>query len=198
MKRRINQTNWWEMDNRNVISYNAFLLKTLNCHINVESCSSIKSIQYLFKYQYKGSVQATMQIIQKQQNHDEVQRFLNTRYVSSMEATWRIFNFDICAVKPNVLQVTLHFLQEQTVTFLHGMDSAMSALSKNEHTQLTKYFEMNLLNCDAQDTFYHDFPEKLIWNPSKKVDCMTSSVQSRQTTTMFMTTTFASKGMYQF
>ena len=95
MKRRINQTNWCEMDNRNVIPYNAFLLKTLNCHIIVEYCSSIKSIQYLFKYQYKGNDQATMQIIQEQQNHDKVQCFLNTRYVSSMEATWRIFNFDI-------------------------------------------------------------------------------------------------------
>ena len=186
MKRRINQTNWCEMDNRNVIPYNAFLLKTLNCHINVEYCSSIKSIQYLFKYQHKGNDQATMQIIQEELNHDEVQCFLNTRYVSSMEATWTIFNFDICAVKPSVLQLTLHLLQEQTVTFFHGMDSAMSALSKNEHTQLMKYFEMNLLNHAAEDTFYHDFPEKFIWNPSKKVDCMASYIQSRQTTTNWM------------
>ena len=168
MKRRINQTNWCEMDNRNVFPYNAFLLKTLNCHINVEYCSSIKSIQYLFKYQYKGNDQATMQIIQDEQNHDEVQCFLNTRYVSSMEATWRIFNFDICVLKPSVPQLTLHLPEEQTVTFFHGMDSAMSALLKNEHKQLTKYFEMNLLNCTAQDTFYHDFPEKSTWNPSKK------------------------------
>ena len=149
MKRRFNHTNWCEMDNRNVIPYNAFLLKTLNCHINVEYCSSIKSIQYLFKYQYKGNDQATMQIIQDQHNHDEVQCFLNTRYVSSMEATWRIFNFDICAVKPSILQLTSHLPQQQTVTFFHGMDSAISALSKNEHTQLMKYFEMNLLNHDA-------------------------------------------------
>ena len=85
-----------------------------------------------------------------------------------MEATWRIFNFHICAVKPSVLQLTLHLPQEQTVTFFHGMDSAMSALLKNEHTQLTKSFEMNLLNRTPKDTFYHDFPEKFTWNPSKK------------------------------
>ena len=85
-----------------------------------------------------------------------------------MEATWRIFNFDECAVKPSVLQLTLHLPEEQTVTFFHEMHSAMSALSKNEHTQLTKYFEMNLWNHTAQDTFYHDFPERFIWNPSKK------------------------------
>ena len=122
MKTRPNQTNWCEMDNRNVIPYNAFLLKTLNCHINVEYCSSIKSIQYLFKYQYKGNDQASMEIIQQEHNHDEVQHFLNTRYVSSMEATWRIFNFDICAVKPSVLQLTLHLPEEQTVTFFHVVE----------------------------------------------------------------------------
>ena len=214
MKTRPNQTNWCEMDNRNVIPYNAFLLNTFNCHINVEYCSSIKSIQYLFKYQYKGNDLATMEIIQDQQNHDEVQCFLNTRYVSSMEATWRILNFDICAVKQNVLQLTLHLPEEQTVTFFHGMDSAMSALLKNEHTQLMKYFEMNLLNCTAQDTFYPDFPEKFTWNPSKKeVDCRTRSIQTRQTKTnwtnhqytpkqqqtfLLTTTTFALKGIHQF
>ena len=149
MKRRIDQTNWCEMDNRNVIPYNAFLLKTLNCHINVEYCSSIKSIQNLFKYQYKGNYHATMQIIQDQHNQDEVQCFLSTIYVSSMEAIWRIFNFDICAVKPSILQLRLHLPQQQTVTFFHGMDSTISALSKNEHTQLMKYFEMNLLHCHA-------------------------------------------------
>ena len=85
---------------RNVIPYNAFLLKTLNCHLSVDYCSSIKSIQYLFKYQYKGNGQATMQIIQEEQNHDEVQHFLNTRYVSSMEATWRILTLT-CVVRPS-------------------------------------------------------------------------------------------------
>ena len=90
-----------------------------------------------------------MQIIQDQHNPDEVQCFLSTRYVSSIEATWRIFNFYICVVKPSVLQLTLHLPQQQTVTFFHGMDSAISALSKNEHTQLTKYFKMNLLNHDG-------------------------------------------------
>ena len=86
----------------------------------------------------------------------------------------------------------------------------MSALSKNEHTQLTRYFEMNLLNPTAKETFYHDFPEKFTWNPSKKVDYMTRNIQSTETKTnwtnrqytpkqqwtfLFTTTTSASKGV---
>ena len=42
-----------------------------------------------------------MQIIQEEQNHDEVQHFLNTRYVSSMEATWRILTLT-CVVENEV------------------------------------------------------------------------------------------------
>ena len=59
----------------------------------------------------------------------------------------------------------------------------MSALSKNEHTQLTRYFEMNLLNPTAKETFYCDFPEKFTWNPSKKVDYTTRNIQSTETQT---------------
>ena len=58
-----------------------------------------------------------------------------------MSAVWKPhgeFSTLTCVVKPSVLQLTLHLLQEQTVTFFHGMDSTMSALSKNEHTQLMK------------------------------------------------------------
>ena len=37
-----------------VVPYNAQLLKLLKCHINVEICSSIKSIKYVIKYTLKG------------------------------------------------------------------------------------------------------------------------------------------------
>ena len=43
-----------DLDNRWVVPYNPFLLMTYNCHINVEACSSISAVKYLFKYIYKG------------------------------------------------------------------------------------------------------------------------------------------------
>jgi ATP-dependent DNA helicase PIF1 len=42
------------LDNRYVVPYNKYLLKTFNCHINVEICSSVHSVKYLYKYVYKG------------------------------------------------------------------------------------------------------------------------------------------------
>ena len=45
------------MDSRDVVPYNPGLTKKYACHINVEIVTSIKSVKYLFKYNYKGHIQ---------------------------------------------------------------------------------------------------------------------------------------------
>jgi hypothetical protein len=40
------------LDNRWVIPFNHSLLMLYSCHINVEICSSIKAVKYLYKYIY--------------------------------------------------------------------------------------------------------------------------------------------------
>ena len=42
-----------ELDNRWVVSYNPYLFGKFDCHINVEICSTIKAVKYLYKYVYK-------------------------------------------------------------------------------------------------------------------------------------------------
>ena len=51
-------------NNRSVVPYNKFLCKKFDCHINVEICSSIKSVKYLYKYVYKGHdrIQARIEV----------------------------------------------------------------------------------------------------------------------------------------
>jgi len=43
------------IENRCVVSYSPLLSKTFNAHINVEYCSSVKSVKYICKYVNKGS-----------------------------------------------------------------------------------------------------------------------------------------------
>ncbi|CAI6356836.1 unnamed protein product [Macrosiphum euphorbiae] len=45
-----------DLDNHWVVPYNPVLLRTFNCHINVEMCHSVKCIKYICKYVNKGSV----------------------------------------------------------------------------------------------------------------------------------------------
>ena len=51
-----------DLDNRWVMSYNPYLLRLFNYHINVEACGSIKSAKYLFKNIYKCQNQASMAV----------------------------------------------------------------------------------------------------------------------------------------
>ena len=40
----------YQIDNRFIVPYNKYLMTKYNAHINVEVCSTIKSVKYLFKY----------------------------------------------------------------------------------------------------------------------------------------------------
>ena len=74
--------------------YNPCLLRTFDCHINVEAYGSIKSVKYLFKYIYKGHDRASvvMREIDKADekgNIDEIKQYRDARWVTPPEALWR-------------------------------------------------------------------------------------------------------------
>ncbi|GBN21339.1 hypothetical protein AVEN_70823-1 [Araneus ventricosus] len=81
------QVGKYSIDNRWVVPYNPWLLKKFNAHINVEVCSSVKSVKYLYKYVYKGHDAASVKI-QKEGalDHNEILSFVEGRYVSAPEA----------------------------------------------------------------------------------------------------------------
>jgi hypothetical protein len=45
-----------------VVPYNPYLSLFFNCHINVEVCSSIAIVKYLYKYVYKGHDRAQVDV----------------------------------------------------------------------------------------------------------------------------------------
>ncbi|GBN04007.1 hypothetical protein AVEN_257595-1 [Araneus ventricosus] len=61
------QVGKYSIDNRWVVPYNPWLLKTFNAHINVEVCASVKSVKYLYKYVYKDMMQPRSNYKKKQQ-----------------------------------------------------------------------------------------------------------------------------------
>ncbi|XP_020180784.1 uncharacterized protein [Aegilops tauschii subsp. strangulata] len=87
------------LDNRWVVPYNPYLLRMFNCHINVEVCSSIKAVKFLYKYIYKGHDRASFSIGQPNANGniDEIKRYIDARWVTPPEVMWRIFGFPLCA-----------------------------------------------------------------------------------------------------
>ncbi|XP_072060153.1 uncharacterized protein [Arachis hypogaea] len=72
------------IDNRWEVPYNPWLLLKYDCHINVEICSIIRSIKYLYKYFYKGPNRVAMEV-HRSSHYDEVQQFINARWIAALE-----------------------------------------------------------------------------------------------------------------
>ncbi|GBP57487.1 hypothetical protein EVAR_36139_1 [Eumeta japonica] len=78
--------------------------KKFDTYINVELCSSIKSIQYVTKYINKGSAQATFSI----QSLNEVEKYQSGRYICSSKAVRRILRFSAHDRAPTIIHLAVH------------------------------------------------------------------------------------------
>ena len=94
-----------------------------NCHINVEICSSIKAVKYLFKYIYKGHDRASVSVTDKanEAEIDEIQQYRDARWVTPPEALWRIYGFKLSKMHPPVFQLQLHLPNMHMVPY-HGKE----------------------------------------------------------------------------
>ena len=112
-----------KLDNRWVVTYNPYLLlKYNNAHINVETCSTVSAVKYLYKYVYKGYDRAIIEFqssdhTDKPRQIDEVSKYLEARYISACEACYRIFAYDLHANLPHVMKLALQLENQQSVVF---------------------------------------------------------------------------------
>jgi hypothetical protein len=179
------------------------------CHINVEVCSSITAVKYLYKYVYKGHDRA-LAVVQPETGalpaaapqaatggadgnnvpaaQDEVENYLDGRYVSANEACHRLFAFDLHDMHPNVYRLAIHLPNEQTTYFPEGTIVG-EAMMHNNSTTLTGWCDFNRKakskytaaatlarnNNDpapplpaALTTLYSDYPEITVWSKSRK------------------------------
>ena len=103
----VNKNGVW-LDNRYVVPYNAYLSMKYSAHINVEICTSIQSCKYLYKYVYKGPDMASVAIQSdtndngSEKNVDEIEKFVNSRFITASEAFWRICGFDVHGRDPSI------------------------------------------------------------------------------------------------
>ncbi|XP_071928922.1 uncharacterized protein [Coffea arabica] len=161
------------LDNRWVIPYNPYLLSKFNCHINVEICSTIRAVKYIYKYIYKGHDKILYQLTNTGPNEivDEIKNFVCARWVSPPEAMWRIYAFDLNEVHPSVISLQLHLENKQSVTFDENQ-SLQNVISNpcSSQTMLTEFFSMNCYDEYAKhlNCLYIEFPEYFTWNAQSK------------------------------
>jgi hypothetical protein len=107
------------LDNKSVIPYNMWLLKKYSAHINVEWCNKTNMIKYLFKYINKGNdrVKVYFEITARTSNAspgpemappNEIQEYIDARYLSVCEAIWHLLEIDIHYRTPSIERLHVH------------------------------------------------------------------------------------------
>lgn len=160
-----------ELDNRWVVPYNPFLTRKYQAHINVEVCSSVQSVKYIFKYIYKGHDAAVVQVNEGTNtgtlDWDEIKSFLDTRYISAPESIWRLRKYEMSNRSHAVERLPVHLPQQQTVVFEAGSEEKELRAAEKRGTKLTKWFILNDEDPDAREYLYSDIPFHYVWNKNK-------------------------------
>jgi Helitron helicase-like domain at N-terminus len=148
----------FEYDNRYVVPYNPYLSLKFNAHINVEICSSMRVVKYLYKYVYKGHDRANVCIV------DEIENYLDCRYISPPEAMWHLLQFEMQQRSAAVIRLQIHLENQQQV--FHQQGNEETALERSGLTMLQGYFELNRQDAIARGMTYREVGEKYVWNKS--------------------------------
>ena len=148
------------VDNRWIVPYNPFLLRTFKCHINVEISNSVKSVKYICKYVHKGQDMAVFGV-RPQDTNDEITCFQAARYISTNEAVWRICAFPIHHHHPAVQKLHVHLENGQRVTF--NAENAADQAEQPPKTTLTEFFALCQKDAFARTLLYVDVPKYYTW-----------------------------------
>lgn len=160
------KTKWrnYDVGDEFVVPYNAYLLTKFNAHINVEICSSFTAIKYLYKYVYKGPDRA---IVSVKNPFDEIERYIDSRAVTAIEATWRLNSFKIHNESPTVYKLPVH-LRDCHYVYFDSEESKEKVTNQKRTTMLTAWFEANEKYPEYRYLLYKDYPKYFTFNDITK------------------------------
>lgn len=160
------QVRGMRMDNRWIVPYSPYLSLKFNAHINVEVCTSLKAIKYIYKYIYKGFDCANVIIRadgQQQLNYDEITNFVNCRYVSAPEAIWRMRENKMHDRSHSVMRLPIHLPNQQRITFEEGNEEEAIVAAQTRTTKLESWFNLNSVDPTAQEYLYTEIPNHFVY-----------------------------------
>ena len=156
-----------------------YLCAKYDAHINVEICTSIQSIKYVYKYVFKGHDRTYAAIVQQRAGAhsegnnrsdepvDEIKTFLDARYVSASEGCWDLFSFSLHNEFPSHQRLAVHLGDEKIVHFEEDEDP--EAIVRRAHeTTLIGWFQFNQQHQHSRDILYPDFPEQHVFVPLER------------------------------
>ncbi|XP_045482768.1 uncharacterized protein LOC123686581 [Harmonia axyridis] len=175
--------------NRRVVPYNPYALAKYQCHINFEAVGSLQTIKYLHKYINKGPDNITLYVDEENTNTregqriDEIQQYIDSRYVSGMEATWRTLQFRMHGRSHSVLVLPVHLPGERKIIYNEDDDVGQIQQRLEKPSKLEAWFTLNRSDVNARKYKYAEIPEHYVWDNknakwyqrsqvSKQIGCM--------------------------
>lgn len=144
-------------------------------HINIEKVNHDGMYKYLFKYVNKGFDCARSKIQPTSASSDpsgktvnEIDNYLECRYVTPNEAAWRLLEFDSHYTDPSVERLPVHLPLENNVIYSED-DNLEQVIQnpKNMTTKLTGWLEANMNHPLAKQYTYLEFPEYFTWHSNQ-------------------------------
>ncbi|GBM58768.1 hypothetical protein AVEN_179321-1 [Araneus ventricosus] len=147
-----------KMDNRFVVSYNPYLLLKYNAHINVEVCTSLCAVKYIYKYIYKGFDWANMVLSARQVQYQEIVNYIDARYVRAPEAMWRLLGSHMHDRLHAVMRRPVHLPNQKRVTFKDDHEEEALEAARSRPTMLETWFQLNQSDPHDQTLLNTDIP----------------------------------------
>ncbi|POS84654.1 hypothetical protein EPUL_002232 [Erysiphe pulchra] len=140
-------------DNRWVIPYDPYMLKKYKAHIN-------------------GSHRATLEV---QNQYDEIAMTVQGRYISPVQAVWRLLGYATHEEKPAVILLPYHLEGQHRVSFDPGLDEVQLIAAIQSQTSIfLDWIKYNSQHTDGRHLLYSNFPlfythvKNRGWHPRKK------------------------------
>lgn len=113
------------MDNRFVVPYSPYLTHMFRTHISVEVCALLHVVKYVYEYVYKGPERTPVRLRQMSDNtttHDEVDSYIDARYVCASAGIHRAFGFKMDERSVSVVRLQTHLASFEIVSFVEGAE----------------------------------------------------------------------------
>ena len=166
----------FKITNEWVVPYNPYLTLRYNCHINLEICSGLEAIKYLYKYMYKGHDSAN--IVQRREadgtttnqvEYNEIDQWLNLRYIGAMEATWRLLQFRMHELSHTIYRLGIHLPDEEPIVIQMPLSEEEIEEQRLKRTKLKAWFELNRVDPSARKYLYTEIGLHYVWQQKERI-----------------------------
>ena len=96
---------------------------------------------------------------------DEIKYYMDCRYVSACDVSWRIFGYVIQYNEPPIIRLSIHLPDQQSVIF-EDEDNMETVIEKaaSKFKTLQEWFEANKKHESARTLTYAQFPTKFVFS----------------------------------